>query len=103
MGELPRHKLSDAELQEALKSLPGWKAEKDKLHREYKFDDFVKAWGFMASVALVAESMSHHPEWSNIYNKVVFDLWTHTHNGISNLDVDLGKKIEELAQRAQAR
>jgi hypothetical protein len=58
MGELPRHKLSDAELQEALKSLPGWKAEKDKLHREYKFDDFIKAWGFMASVALVAESMS---------------------------------------------
>ena len=47
MGELPRHKLSDAELQEALKSLPGWKAERDKLHREYKFDDFVKAWGFM--------------------------------------------------------
>jgi 4a-hydroxytetrahydrobiopterin dehydratase len=57
----------------------------------------------MASVALVAESMSHHPEWSNVYNKVVFDLWTHTHNGISNLDVDLGKKIEELAQSAQAR
>jgi 4a-hydroxytetrahydrobiopterin dehydratase len=46
MGELPRHKLSDAELQEALKSLPGWKADNDKLHREYKFDDFVKAWGF---------------------------------------------------------
>jgi pterin-4a-carbinolamine dehydratase len=42
MGELPRHKLSDAELQEALKSLPGWKAEKDKLHREYNFDDFVE-------------------------------------------------------------
>lgn len=56
------------------KSLPGWKAENDMLHREYKFDDFVKAWGFMASVALVAESMSHHPEWSNVYNKVVFDL-----------------------------
>jgi 4a-hydroxytetrahydrobiopterin dehydratase len=95
MGELPRHKLSDAELQEALKSLPGWKVEKDKLHREYKFEDFVKAWGFMGSVALVAES--------NVYDKVVFDLWTHSHNAISNLDVDLGKKIEELAQRAQAR
>jgi 4a-hydroxytetrahydrobiopterin dehydratase len=57
----------------------------------------------MASVALVAESMSHHPERSNVHNKAVFDLWMHTHNGISNLDVDLGKKIDELAQRALAR
>jgi 4a-hydroxytetrahydrobiopterin dehydratase len=101
MAELPRHKLSDTELQEALNGLPGWKAEKDKLHREYEFDNFVQAWGFMGSVALVAESMSHHPEWHNVYNKVIFDLWTHTHSGITNLDVDLSRKIEELAQRAE--
>jgi 4a-hydroxytetrahydrobiopterin dehydratase len=98
MSELPRHQLSDSELQDALKSLPGWKVQNGKVHREYQFEDFVHAFGFMASVALVAESMSHHPQWSNVYNKVFFDLWTHSIPGISNLDMDLAKKIEALAQ-----
>lgn len=103
MEELPRHKLSGKELREALKSLPGWKVKAGKLHREYQFDDFVSAWGFMGSVALVAESMSHHPEWTNVYNKVVFNLWTHTHKAISNLDIDLAKKIEKLARMKRAK
>jgi 4a-hydroxytetrahydrobiopterin dehydratase len=103
MGELPRHKLSEAELRDALQNLPGWKAENDRLRRDYQFEDFVHAFGFMASVALVAESMAHHPEWSNVYNKVSFTLWTHTHGGITNLDADLGKKIAALAKQAQAK
>jgi 4a-hydroxytetrahydrobiopterin dehydratase len=98
MAELPRHKLSDSELRKALKGLRGWKVQNGKVHREYQFKDFVHAFGFMASVALVAESMSHHPEWCNVYNKVVFDLWTHSIPGISNLDIELAKKIEALAQ-----
>ena len=103
MGDLPRHKLSGADIQDALKSLPGWTVKNGKLHREYQFEDFVKAFGFMASVALVAESMSHHPEWSNVYNTVEFDLWTHSIPGISNLDAALAAKVEALAKGAGAR
>jgi 4a-hydroxytetrahydrobiopterin dehydratase len=105
MAELPRQKASDAEIQEALKHLPGWKMEGNRLHREYKFKDFVQAFGFMASVALIAESMSHHPEWRNVYNQVVMDLWTHTHNGVTNLDLELARKVEAVvpaAPRAEA-
>jgi 4a-hydroxytetrahydrobiopterin dehydratase len=103
MGDLPRHKLSDADIQDALKSLPGWTVKNGKLHREYQFEDFVKAFGFMASVALVAESMSHHPEWFNVYHTVGFDLWTHSIPGISNLDAALAAKVEALAKGAGAR
>ena len=102
MGELPRHKLSDAEIQNVLETLPGWAVKNGKLHREYQFEDFVKAFGFMASVALVAESMSHHPEWSNVYGTVAFDLWTHSIPGMSNLDAELAAKVEALAKGARA-
>jgi 4a-hydroxytetrahydrobiopterin dehydratase len=102
MQELPRHKLSETEIREALPSLPGWRVVGGKLHREYEFEDFVQAFGFMASVALVAEAMRHHPEWSNVYGKVVLDLWTHSESGISNLDVDLAGKVEDLACRRRA-
>ena len=100
MGDLPRHKLSDEDIQQALTSLPDWTVKNGKLHREYQFDDFVAAFGFMARVALVAESMSHHPEWSNVYNAVVLDLWTHSIPGISNLDAALAAKVETLAKDA---
>ena len=102
MGDLPRHKLSGADIQDALKSLPGWTVKNGKLHREYQFEDFVKAFGFMASVALVAESMSHHPEWSNVYNTVDRSFDT-LHSGISNLDAALAAKVEALAKGAGAR
>ena len=100
MGDLPRHRLSEEDIQQALTSLPGWTVKNGKLHREYRFEDFVKAFGFVTSVALVAESMSHHPEWSNVYNTVVFDLWTHSIPGISNLDAELAAKVETLANGA---
>ena len=99
MEELPRHQLSDSELREALKELPGWTAEGGKLEKEFQFQDFSEAFGFMTRVALVAEAMMHHPEWTNVYNKVSFRLWTHTHKGITNLDVDLARKIEALVPR----
>ncbi len=98
MQELPRHKLSEAELQEAMTGLPGWRVAGGKLHREYEFEDFVHAFGFMTGVALMAESMRHHPEWSNVYSKVVLDLWTHSESAISNLDVELAGKVEQLAR-----
>ena len=98
MEELPRHRLSENELHQALRTLPGWAAQQDKLCKQFEFKDFVEAFGFMTSVALIAEAMIHHPEWSNVYNRVEFTLWTHTHSGITNLDADLAQKIEALAK-----
>ncbi|NJR64421.1 MAG: 4a-hydroxytetrahydrobiopterin dehydratase [Leptolyngbyaceae cyanobacterium CRU_2_3] len=90
-------KLSPADLNAALGNLTGWRVENDKLHRQFQFKSFVEAFGFMASVALVAESMGHHPEWFNVYNRVTVDLTTHDAGGISAKDVDLAKRMNELA------
>ena len=92
-----RQKLSDADIQTKLSDIPGWAVVAGKLHREYKFKDFVHAFGFMASAALVAESMNHHPEWFNVYSTVNVDLATHDVGGITELDFTLAGKMEELA------
>lgn len=92
-----RQKLSDADIQTRLGSMPGWSVADGKLHREYAFKDFVRAFGFMASAALVAESMNHHPEWFNVYSTVRVDLATHDAGGITELDFTLAGKMEELA------
>jgi len=92
-----RTKLSDTEIQDRLNRLPGWTLVNGKLHREYKFKDFVHAFGFMASAALVAESMNHHPEWYNVYSTVKIDLMTHDAGGISELDFTLASTMETLA------
>ena len=92
-------KLSDAEIAAALAELPGWKLENAKLHRQYKFADFVAAFQFMAGAALVAQGMDHHPEWFNVCNTVRVDLATHDAGGISALDVKLAHSMEALASR----
>jgi len=92
-------KLTDTELQEGLSQLPGWSLQAGKLHREYVFPDFVAAFGFMASAALVAQAMDHHPEWFNVWNKVRIDLTTHDAGGITPLDVKLAQAMEQLAKR----
>ncbi|MBI3896443.1 MAG: 4a-hydroxytetrahydrobiopterin dehydratase [Acidobacteria bacterium] len=99
MAEQGPRKLNNSEIESGLKTLSGWSAAGGKLHREYQFENFVEAFGFMASAALVAESMNHHPEWSNVYNKVVVDLATHSIGGISNFDMELAKKMESLLKR----
>jgi 4a-hydroxytetrahydrobiopterin dehydratase len=91
-------KLSDEEISKLLSQIKGWKVANGKLHREYECQDFVSAFGNMTRVALVAESMNHHPEWFNVWNKVVFDLSTHSVKGISDLDFVLAEKIEEIFQ-----
>ena len=93
-----RQKLSDTEIQTRLANLPGWALANGKLHREYGFGDFVAAFGFMASAALVAESMNHHPEWFNVYNQVRVDLNTHDAGGITELDFALAEKMDALAK-----
>ena len=90
-------KLTDMEIQARLPALPGWTLAAGKLHKAFAFGDFVEAWSFMSAVALVAESMGHHPEWSNVWNRVTVDLATHDAGGISALDFDLAARMNTLA------
>lgn len=89
-------KLTAEEIDQALARLEGWKLVDGKLHRELRFGSFVHAFGFMASVALVAESMNHHPEWQNVYDRVIIDLTTHDAGGISRRDITLAERIDQL-------
>ena len=89
-------KLTNVEISDQLEQLSGWTVEDEKLHKEFQFGSFVEAFGFMAQVALIAESMNHHPEWFNVYNRVTVDLATHDAGGISALDFELAKKIDAL-------
>lgn len=79
-------------------ALPHWKIMpgRDALQRAFAFADFSAAWGFMTRVAMLAERSDHHPEWSNVYNKVVITLSTHDAGGLSQKDVDLAKAIDAL-------
>ena len=79
------------------KQLPAWALKEGKLHRELRFADFSEAFGFMARVALAAEQLNHHPEWSNVWNRVVINLTTHDCGSLSNLDLALAQRIEALA------
>jgi 4a-hydroxytetrahydrobiopterin dehydratase len=96
---MARQKLSDAELRSALGTLSGWSLQDGKLHREYKFPDFAHAFGFMATSAVLIEKMNHHPEWSNVYNRVTIDLTTHDSGGITHNDVDLARVLEDIASK----
>ena len=70
----------------------------DAVHKSFVFSNFVDAFGFMTSVALVAEKMNHHPEWFNVYNRVDIALSTHDAQGLSQLDIDLAKTIDAFAE-----
>ena len=94
-------KLSQQELESALQELNEtvdkvWQLKEGKLHKEFKFADFVAAFGFMSQVALLAEKADHHPEWFNVYNKVAISLTTHEAGGISTRDFALAAAIEKL-------
>jgi 4a-hydroxytetrahydrobiopterin dehydratase len=91
-------RLNDSEIRQRLDALTGWSLQDGKLHREFQFADFVTAFSFMSAVALVAESMAHHPEWFNVYRTVRVDLATHDVDGISELDFALAKKMNDLAE-----
>jgi 4a-hydroxytetrahydrobiopterin dehydratase len=76
---------------------PDWSLVNGKLHREFRFADFSAAFGFMTRVALAAETLGHHPEWSNVWNRVSIDLTTHDTGGLSTLDRDLASRIDRIA------
>ena len=92
-----RRPLDDSQLEEALRTLSGWTVKDGKLHREFIFSDFSEAFGFMTRCALAAEAMNHHPEWFNVWNRVVVDLSTHDLGGLSTWDVRLAETMEGLA------
>ncbi len=79
-----------------LSTIPGWTLEGSSLVRDYVFPDFVRAFGFMASVAAIAQAMDHHPDWTNVYNRVSIRLSTHDAGGVSERDFELARRIDEL-------
>lgn len=97
-----RSKMTSEEIERALAELNAsasapWKVVGEKLHKEFRFGNFVEAFGFMTRAALVAESMDHHPEWFNVYGTVRVDLATHDAGGITGLDFSLASRMEMLA------
>lgn len=91
--------LSAAKRAAFLPQLPCWTfdAQRDAIRRSFVFADFNAAWGFMNRIALAAERMNHHPEWSNIWNRVEILLTTHDVGGVSTLDVELARQIDQIA------
>lgn len=91
-------KLTAADARERLAGLPGWVVNrKGELEREFKFADFPRAFGFMAAVATVAQSLDHHPDWGNVYNRVSVRLSTHDAGGLTAKDFELARRMGELA------
>ncbi len=95
---MPIPRLTDAERTEALAALPGWAMheQKDAIARDFAFRDFSEAFAFMTRVALLAEQQDHHPEWSNVYNKVHITLTTHAAGGLSARDVRMARAIDAI-------
>ena len=88
--------LSSDEINAGLAGLPDWQREGEGIERTFSFDGFVEAFGFMSSVALLAERANHHPEWSNVYNRVHIRLTTHDAGGLTRRDLDLAGEIDRL-------
>ncbi len=91
-------KLSDSEVRRRMQAIPAWEVKEGRLVRTFEFADFVAAFAFMAAVALIAERMEHHPNWSNAYNRVEIALNTHDVGGISSNDFELAERIDRVAQ-----
>jgi len=94
---LSRSLLSESDLQAKLSALPKWSVVEGKLHREYRFTDFVTAFAFMTQAAIEAEKLDHHPNWSNVYSRVEVTLWTHDAGGLTALDLALAEAMERRA------
>jgi 4a-hydroxytetrahydrobiopterin dehydratase len=92
-------KMTDADVEAKIAQLPGWSFKDGQLHREYKFPDFGHAFGFMATAAPSIEKADHHPEWTNVYNRVTVNLSTHDAGGITQKDFDLAKLLEAIAKK----
>lgn len=89
-------KLAPELIEQKLPELIDWALREDKLYRSFVFPSFIDAFGFMTKVAIIAETMNHHPEWHNVYNRVAIHLITHDVDGISELDFKLARRIDSL-------
>jgi len=89
-------RLSAEIIDEELKNLKGWTVANNKMHKEFEFIDFNQAFGFMTRAAMHIEKMNHHPEWFNVYNKIIVDLTTHEAGGITQNDISLAKILNSL-------
>lgn len=89
-------RLSSESLEKELERLDGWVIKDEKLHKEFEFDDFIQAFGFMTRAAMHIEKMNHHPEWFNVYNRLVVDLTTHDAGGITQNDISLARTLDSL-------
>lgn len=87
-------RLGAEEIGHALATLDGWTVRNHRLHREFRFADFSAAFAFMTRAAMRAEQLDHHPDWSNVYNRVTVDLHTHDVGGITRLDVELAEALD---------
>ena len=94
---MPQTPLADDVVRTRLAELPGWSQGDGRITRTFRFDDFVAAFGFMASVALVAERMNHHPEWRNVYRTVEVELRTHDAGGVTDRDFELARAMNAIA------
>jgi len=90
--------LDAGEIESRVGRLEGWELDSGKLHRDFEFSSFVEAFGFMTRVAILAEKMDHHPEWSNVYNRVSVDLTTHDVGGLTELDFALAEEMQSISQ-----
>ena len=89
-------KLTESVIEEKLKNLPGWSLKNEKLYKEFQFNDFNQAFGFMTRAAIEIEKMNHHPEWFNVYNRITVELTTHDAGGITDNDVNLARILNSL-------
>ena len=89
-------RLLESDIEKELKKLTGWSVKNDKLHKEFQFNNFNQAFGFMTRAAMEIEKMNHHPEWFNVYNRITVDLTTHDAGGITNNDVNLARILNSL-------
>lgn len=98
-------KLTDSERASLAQRLPGWALvpDRDAIHRSFRFADFSEAFGFMSRVALLAEKQDHHPEWSNVWNRVEITLTTHDASGLSTRDIALAEAIDAVFHQASDR
>ena len=88
--------LQDEELKELVVKIPGWEIYNEQIQREFKFFNFIEAFSFMTKIALICEKYNHHPNWENIYSKVIIRLSTHDLGGITNLDQTLASEINKV-------
>ena len=88
--------LSEEEIMDATSGMTGWEVVNGKLHKEYLFDTFNAAFGFMTRAAMEIEKANHHPEWLNVYNRLTIDLTTHDAGGITSNDINLARVLDSL-------